>query len=188
MNKIGYKKGFGLIEVLLASLVIITVTLALMYLSRTALSNMVYTEQHSQATYLAQEAIEMVRQARDTNYIDGASATNWSSFVESGAALDSAQTYHRHFRNSRYLFNNDTASGKVRLGNTEFDVWISFKPIGATDIMKDPKLNSDNAQNNIIRNNKVYDVEVTAGIREGNGWGRVKVTLNELITDSRQGF
>lgn len=74
-------KGFGLLEVLLSGVIIITMLGALVILGRTVLSNLTYSAQRTQATFLAQQGIEIVREIRDTNYIDSRSSTQWNSLV-----------------------------------------------------------------------------------------------------------
>jgi len=84
MNKVNnnrLKKGFGLLEVLLAGVIIITVLGALVLLGRNTINNSTYNQQRTEALFLAQQGIEMVRQIRDSNYIDGNSDTNWNYFV-----------------------------------------------------------------------------------------------------------
>lgn len=62
-------------------MIIITILAALVFISHAAINNSTYTQQRAQATYLAQEGIEQVRQIRDTNWIDGSSTTQWNSLV-----------------------------------------------------------------------------------------------------------
>lgn len=75
------KKGFGLLEVLISAVIIIMILSALVIIGRRALANSAYLQQRAQAIYLAQEGIEIVRQMRDTNWIDGNNATQWDTLA-----------------------------------------------------------------------------------------------------------
>ena len=77
-----HKKGFGLLEVLLAGLIIIMMLSALVIVARAAIQNSIYLQQRSQATFLAQEGMEIVRQIRDTNYVDGDNKTKWNTLTK----------------------------------------------------------------------------------------------------------
>lgn len=83
MNKSNkkFKKGFGLLEVLLSGVIIITVLGALVFLGRNTINNSTYNQQRTEALFYAQQGVEMVRQIRDSNYIDGNQGTNWNHFV-----------------------------------------------------------------------------------------------------------
>lgn len=79
------KNGFGLIEVLIASTIIVTILAALVSVGRMTLRSSVATQQRAVAMQLAQEGIEIVREMRDTNWVDGDNATEWNSLVNSGS-------------------------------------------------------------------------------------------------------
>lgn len=83
LNKNRYKKGFGLMEVLISAVIIIIILSALVTIGRMALSNSEYLAERAQAIYLAQEGLEMTRQIRDTNWIDGNSDTKWNTLYSS---------------------------------------------------------------------------------------------------------
>ncbi len=65
------KQGFGLLEVLFSTTIFIVVVGSLVSLSRLSLRNSFITTHRSQAFNLAQDALETIRQMRDTNWIDG---------------------------------------------------------------------------------------------------------------------
>lgn len=73
------KKGFGLMEVLISAVIIIIILSALVTIGRAALSNNEGLAQRAQAIYVAQEGLELVRQIRDSNWIDGVSETKWNT-------------------------------------------------------------------------------------------------------------
>lgn len=78
MKKTNYKKGFGLLEVLVASVIIIFIAGALVVVGRLAVNGAETQRQKIQTAYLSQEGFEMVRQIRDSNWIDGDNQTKWS--------------------------------------------------------------------------------------------------------------
>ena len=71
--------GFGIVEVVIVLAIICVILGALIWIGRAAAANNVRSQQRAQATYLAQEGIEVVRQIRDSNWIDGSSATSWEN-------------------------------------------------------------------------------------------------------------
>ena len=76
-----FKNGFGILEVLIAGMIVIMVLGALVFVARTAIDSATYSMQRSQAVFLAQEGMEGVRQIRDKNYIDQDPYTRWNYLV-----------------------------------------------------------------------------------------------------------
>ncbi len=74
-----YKKGFGIIEVLIASVVIVLIIGAVTSAGMSSLRSSTRLQRRGQAAYLAQEGLEAVRQIRDTNWVDGNNLTNWAT-------------------------------------------------------------------------------------------------------------
>lgn len=74
------QKAFGIVEVLIASSIIVVILASLVGMGQLALSNSVRMQERAQATRLAQEGIEIVRQIRDTNWVDGNSVSEWNSW------------------------------------------------------------------------------------------------------------
>ena len=82
--------GFGIAEVLIASTIIVMIIFALTAAGRSALRSSLYLQERAQATYLAGEGIEQIRQIRDSNWLDSNTPkTDWSSFdLTSAVAKD----------------------------------------------------------------------------------------------------
>lgn len=80
INK-NFKKGFGIIEVLIASSIIAIILFALVATGRAALRNSTDMQERAQALFVAQEGMELVRQMRDTNWVDNKSTTQWKTMV-----------------------------------------------------------------------------------------------------------
>lgn len=196
MNKRA-KKGFGLLEVLLASIIIITLILALVFLSRTALSNVSYLQERSQATFLAQEGIEVVRQVRDSNYIDGKNLSTWDTLVYlTGFSVPVAENqYHVYFKDSAPRLTDAQGPNNnyinTLIGNVEYSRNITFKKIDITrpnPLMSNPLLSSSL---NPVENKDILSQSILIAVVnvswEGPS-GHKSVEIREAITNSRQGF
>jgi len=79
------KKAFSLIEVLLSATIIVILLYSLVAAGRSALTSSSALHDKAQATLLAQQGIEIVRQIRDTNWIDTTSQ-DWKNFAFSEGA------------------------------------------------------------------------------------------------------
>ncbi len=77
-------RGFGILETLLASGVLITVVSAVVGLGSAALRAGQGAADRQIAYHLANEAVEIMRQTRDSRWIDGKGLTTWK--VDDGAA------------------------------------------------------------------------------------------------------
>lgn len=65
------RKGFGLLEVLLATAIFIVVIGSMVTLNQMSVRNAVLANHRTQAYNLAEDALESIRELRDTNWIDG---------------------------------------------------------------------------------------------------------------------
>ena len=101
-----FKKGFGLLEVLLSGVIIILILGALVTIGHAAVRNSEYVAERTQAIYLAQEGLETVRQIRDTNWIDQSNTTQWNSLTGSGPV------------NSNYCFSITSATRFLLVSGT----------------------------------------------------------------------
>lgn len=79
------KQGFGLIEVLISATIIAIMLGALISVGRMGLSSTQHLLARSQATFLAQEGLELARQTRDTAWTDGNGDTYWDGFGNNGS-------------------------------------------------------------------------------------------------------
>lgn len=168
------KKGFGLLEVLLAGVVVITIVGGLVFLGRTSMNNLTYLQQKSQATFLAQEGIEVVRQIRDTNYIDGDRSTGWNSFI--GGSEPAVGSYYYFRITDTPSLSDDSDDEEVTLGGTSFERTVRFEQVSG-DILKNPSDVNPGERN-------AYIATVTVNWDGSRG----PVEIKELIADSRQRF
>lgn len=89
VSHITYRKsGFGLLEVLLSSGILVVTIAAVITLGSIATRGSVLNQSRIQAYNLAQEGMEAVRAIRDTNYIDQDTNTNWDTGLIDTTTLD----------------------------------------------------------------------------------------------------
>jgi Tfp pilus assembly protein PilV len=139
VNKKLYKKGFGIVEVLIASVIIIMIVFALVAAGKAALNGLLLSEQRTQAYFLAQEGLEIARQVRDTNWIDSGDAkTNWNSFDYTNLIapiIRNSRVYHitPYYDSSapqRYYFPSTGATAdSIILNGLSFTRQIQFQSI-----------------------------------------------------------
>lgn len=179
------KAGFGLLEVLLAGVIIITILSALIVVARNSIDNSLLLQQRSQATFLAQEGIEMVRQIRDTNYIDGDASTKWNTLVgpSSSQIYDITKIYALVYDNNvkRYRLETAAANNVVEVAGTRFTRIVFFRKQYGT--LRNPSLTL-NGVNVAEPPAVVAKVKVQWKAKNANK----TIEINELIADSRQGF
>lgn len=144
MKKIQKTKAFGIVEVLIASTVIMIAIFALASVSQVTLASTSRTMARAQAAHLAQEGIEIVRNIRDTNWIDDRGDTKWDYLVSIDGTAWSEVTritnpavadpnYIISYRNNRYFL---SASGvgageSISLGADKFIRRIKIEEVGA---------------------------------------------------------
>lgn len=180
----GYKKGFGLLEVLISAVIIIIILSALITIGRAAMNNNEYLAERAQAIYLAQEGIEMVRQIRDTNWIDGDNSSKWNTLngtdVSNGnykLAFDSVK--------GRWLLAVDdfSASETIRVPVTEpnlpFTRKINVVPVDAS---------SQLLPNGVGTDLKPFATKVTATVTWTFSGQSKSVALSEILTNWRPDF
>lgn len=70
------KKGFSLIEVMMAIFLVSTGLVVIMSLLSMGIKNFVQNKNNLMASFLSQEGVELVRNIRDTNWVNGVSSFN----------------------------------------------------------------------------------------------------------------
>ncbi len=199
MNLGDNKKGFGIIEVLLAGVIIITMLVALVYVARGAINGAVYSKQRVQAVFLAQEGIETIRQIRDSNYIDGKSDTKWNTLAgeassnkvetigSNGRTVNDPYCIRKNINNSTLRYHMvDCKDDKVdpeRSGNFEIDGVdytrnIHFYPTG-TKLFADPS-GIESPEENSYR--------IVVFVRWNHLGDEKEIKLDEVIANSRQAW
>lgn len=184
LKKEKFKKGFGILEVLVSAVIIIIILTALVFVGKTALANSVYTQQRAQATFLVQEGIEQVRQIRDTNWIDSSNLTQWNSLAwvsgnRSPITIEGNYKLDSNFPNR--LISPSSPPEEITINSTVYHRTINISPIAASTIL--PNNLSDvaiNATSNALK----IKVEVSFDSTTGNK----TISASEVITNWRPNF
>jgi type II secretory pathway pseudopilin PulG len=185
-NKKYFKKrrGFGILEVLISSAIIIMVLGTLVTIARSSLINSQYMQERSQAVSLAAEGIETVLQNRDSNYIDGNPSTQWN-MVGSASTAPVSDYYDYTFYipfdliNNRLRLNTSVPAAIIIDGvnYTRKIYFINIANMTTSELLTLPTNYSNSGANGFIAK-----VEVTWA---GSGGKSGKVELRELITNNR---
>lgn len=177
-----FSPGFGILEVLISGTIIIIILGALVTIARSALTNAKYMQERAQAISLAAEAIETVRQIRDSNYIDQNSASKWNTVIGNASIL--SPQYGVVYYIPIDLVSNrlrlvEVPAGDIDIDGTNFARKITFVDIGSGQLLTSPPLSSGAVP---ADNGFIVKVAITwAGIGGKDG----KVELQELIANSR---
>jgi prepilin-type N-terminal cleavage/methylation domain-containing protein len=113
-------RGFGLLEVLISVSILTSVMAAAVYAGRISIRNNIIANQRSQAYNLVRQNLEVIRQMRDTTWVDGIS-NEWNSPFSS-VSFDGAKKYHLNF-DSLTIELNDV---EKNLDGTKFSENIVF--------------------------------------------------------------
>lgn len=180
---LGKKKGFGLLEVMISSVIIIMILVALVFIGRSALNNNQYLSQRSQAIYLAQEGIEMVRQIRDTNWTDGDSNSKWDTLVWNGSDFvvpTSSRVYKLEYisAKNRMLLQSQSGGEVITVGGIQFTRKITVEDIGSA-LPTAPLGSPDLAP---------YAKIIKSNINWNNAGQPKTIEISELLTNWRPDF
>lgn len=187
MNKNKKSQGFGIIEVLISSSIIISVLGALVYAGRAAYQNSLYLQEKAEALALAQEGIELTRQIRDTNWIDNDSNTHWNDLVMTGNGVYSevlpnlGQKYgisQSRLTDGSYRYGLTSGINekiKVNTDSTEFNRQIVIADTGNLLV---------NSQNEKDKNLSDQAIKVTAKVT----WNNKEVSISEIMTNWRPNY
>jgi len=164
------RNGFGIIEVLIASTIIAMVLSALTAAGRSSLRGSTYTLERAQATNLAQEGIEIVRQIRDTYWIDGDPLTGFENLPANG----NKSLYFDKIKNKWDLLSG--SNDKTTINGIEFTREIIFSDVGSL-IPASGDLNS--VKNEMSR-------KITVKVSWQNNMGGIEVS--EILTNWRPNY
>ncbi|OQB05261.1 MAG: hypothetical protein BWY19_01112 [bacterium ADurb.Bin212] len=189
------KKAFGLLEVLLSGVIIIIILSALTVVARNAVDNSVLLQQRAQATYLAQEGIELVRQIRDTNYIDGNPDTKWNTLVGSDSTDSSFTAMKNYYIPNHLIADRQRAllylSGQESLTNITIDGTNFERGIVITNLNQGastsdflPRISLNGAFPSIGK----LGCKVMVTVRWKSKNSDKSIVLETRLTNSRQGF
>lgn len=158
------RQGFGLLEVLMATAIFIVVVGSMVTLSQLSVRNAVLANHRTQAYNLAEDALEGVRQIRDTNWLKGPvvagtidSSNRWLAMEnancteETGAPSGEINAYLVVRENQPYELCYYTGLGRFALrpatgteilaggtlpdpGSPKYKQIITFEPVGNNDL------------------------------------------------------
>lgn len=186
------QKGFGIAEVLIAATIIAVILGALVAAGQAALRALANQEQRLQAAGFAQEGLEIVRQMRDSNWIDGKSATEWDFIARDTMDQPVALSNLTPYRIAYYPI-SDTAhpnsNGRFFLtegSNQEIAIIKNVKYYRTITVKKGDSL-LELLPNGSGPDLKKYAFLVTAEVKIGDINGK-KISISELMTDWRPRF
>ncbi|MFZ5982654.1 MAG: type IV pilus modification PilV family protein [Patescibacteria group bacterium] len=142
------KKGFSLIEVMLATFLVTTGLVAVMALLSVGVRETSNSKEQLVASFLAQEGVELARNQRDTNWLSGAESFsgfatdgNYKVDAYSGISPENSDFGLNFYQNLYRHTNNGTPtkfSRKIEIsGNSEQRVitsWVIWKEDFPSDI------------------------------------------------------
>ena len=177
------KKGFGLMEVLLSAVIIIIILSALVTIGRAAVNNNESLAERAQAIYLAQEGLEMVRQIRDTNWIDGSNETKWDTLVGTSVA-NSGLKYKPTYSVDRFILSAESSGEEIATGLSGQQVIFNRK------ITISPSADIDDLLPNVSGGADLsdYALEVKATVTWTFSGRNKSVELSEILTNWRPDF
>lgn len=171
------KKGFSIIEVLISTTIIAVILGGLVAVGRSVLLNNTILSEKAQAAYLAQEGIEIVRQIRDTNWIDDDNTTLWDWWKLDGGKLAQIMPgkygiYENESSDYHYgLMPNYTEKIELDKDSTVFKRSVVVEKIDNL-YPKTEKVLADNS----------YKVTVTLS------WGKNSMEVSEILTNWRPNY
>jgi type II secretory pathway pseudopilin PulG len=190
------RKAFGLIETLIACAVLLIVCGALLTISTIVSRDITFARNRTIAYALAQEAVESMRQIRDTNLIDSNEETAWNSFVCDFNSVEKISTPKISTNNLKdlYLISTDrsvcyptdrvvivpdlTSSGEdIQVGGMLYNRKIYFTSSGIDPLVAN---SAEVVNQNAIR--------ITVEINWVDRGANKEINLTELLTNWKRGF
>jgi len=189
MNKVKKQAGFGLVETLIASTIIVSVIASFVFVSQGVLTATGRTADRLQATSLAAEGIEVVRQLRDTNWIDQDNNTDWGKWETSSLSqyVVPRKEYMTNFTDpsvpvaKRYFLTPVLAGQKIILNGATYNRTVKILSVSNPRVIMPSS--SDLKQKQLLDlsykvTSRVYSVDDP----------RIDITLSEIITNWRPNF
>jgi hypothetical protein len=178
-----FTNGFGILEVVVASFVLIMIITSSVTLTRMAIKSSVLNLDRVQAYNLAEEGAEITRHIRDTGWING---QNLSSALANGQ-------YKLVFNNNNWNLQSDTAGEPIVLDNKTYNRKIYIENVDGTvggtalNTYLNTNLHIDNTTNSIMKKIRVeitWD-EYNQTVANGNAWN---YTLLTYLSDWKPQF
>ena len=177
------KPAFGIIETLIAVVILVFVLLGSVTLGSIVLRSMVTKAQKNQATNLAQVQLEQLRNIRDNLWLHPSSdCKDWDCWVEAGTSLSPvnlADTYHIIQNATTHDFHLAVGTSQEKpdfgAGSQDYVLGLKIRRANTSDVQ-----NTDGA---VVTgaNNKIYLVESTVTWQSYQG--DTKVVLRTYLSD-----
>ena len=129
------KNGFTILEVMIAIFVVTIGVLAAYNVTQQMISYTYHSASRLTAAYLAKEGIEIVRNTRDTNWLESAPSWNDGLSCATGCEADYNDPPPFNFYDDNHYLNIEAASGLYGYGpggRTNFKRKITITPVGDT--------------------------------------------------------
>lgn len=185
------KKGFGIIEVLISAVIIGVILVSASILGRNVLRSSVELEKRAQALYLAQEGLEMMRQNRDTNWVDGKNIIKWDSFdlqnsatglLESEASVSGVLKFDNVYK--RMKFERQVEAETLSVGRSDFKRTITLEKSSNGGLDAGAGLLPNISGNDpAARSNNSIKVTCTVSWQDNQ-----KVVISEILTNWRPNY
>lgn len=174
-------------EVLISAVIVIIILAALVFLGRSALAGSSYSEERTQAIYLAQEGLEIARQIRDTNWISS-DPKKWDYFDGSYSMMtdvihglgdgDTEKTGKISYDSSSYRYKFETGQGEsIAINRKTFTRKISFTKVG--DLLPEDAGSINKDENAVV---------VKVKVEWTNNQGSKSLEASEILTNWRPNF
>ena len=182
-----YNRGFGLLEVLVSSSIIIMILSSVVFIGRQAIVNSTYLQQRAQAIYLAQEGLEQVREMRDTNWNDQNSETEWNDWAYDGSnyAVPSGNYIIKYMSAiKRVMLSKDldaSPSGEsITLDKQDFKRYVEISTVASTNILP------GTGDNDVHKD--INSLKVTVRVKWTNAGVDRETNVSEILTNWRPNF
>ena len=127
MNRHRSQQGFGLLEVVIAASIMALVSGSVVALAMNSIQMSILGANRTDAYQLSQEGVEIVRQLRDTTYIDGL-PNSWNTPFDTSCASDSCQI-KKDASGVSLVAGSETVNLATGSASTPFTRKITIKPI-----------------------------------------------------------
>ena len=155
IKNLKFTKAFGLLEVVISVGILASVLGAAIYANRIMVRNNIIANQRSQAYNLVRGNLEVLRQMRDSTWVDGVQ-NNWDSYFKDAISSD-GQPYHVEFADRQWsIFSGGETNSNELFEGTIFTQEIKFSKVSdpltekLQEIGQSTSLNSEDNQSVVV--------------------------------------
>lgn len=184
-NKI--KNGFGIVEVMIAAVIIMVVIFAMTAAGRSALRGTIYMHERAQAMYLAQEGIEQTRQVRDSKWLDedSVTVTSFKDLIDYGVEWSSdnlkrwVTSYDASLSNFKISDANIT-NDDIDIDGTHFDRTVTFMPVSGSIVPANGGFTAGARTQSVVK--------VTVDVTWTSSGQSKTISVSEILTNWRMNY